>query len=73
VLFAVGGAKFDHATVTGNAVGIEADGVSLVASTATGNGNYDLSSIRRPHVRRGSVCGVSQNPPNGSWHVCTDD
>ncbi len=56
--------KLVSSTVTGNAeFGIGADGVSLLDSSLSNNGVVDLSSKRRPHLKR-STCETSSWGPN---------
>jgi hypothetical protein len=54
-------------------MGIKADRIKLFGSNVVGNGTYDLRAPRRPVVKRGSSCGVSNNPAGGSWGVRTSD
>jgi hypothetical protein len=54
----------------------------LVASTVVGNGtkfspSYDVTTLKRPRLLRGSSCGLSGsltgNIVTGTWSVCTND
>lgn len=69
-LWAVDVARLEGSTVSNNTVGLGATRIKLFGSSAVDNGSFDVSSVRRPVVKKGSACGVAIGSGGTVWDVC---